>query len=239
MQRLAESAAHTTAQGPQATLGELPEGTSSRPKTWQKAEIASDMATRSASFCSVAWASALTDSLRAVSNSANSQTEFFRHKLKNEAESKSQIGRNIPSARARCSEATAWADWADPMATARSSARAPARADTSASWPPRTSARPTASAASFRDWSHSPITWPSSSYRCCASARADAASTRAAAASTSSSSQSNQRSAASVLRWARHSVASASVALRSRSEPQTSVSWRMNSDLAVLRSVRS
>jgi hypothetical protein len=80
------------AQGPQAALGELPEGTSSRPKTWQKAEIASDMATRSASFCSAAWVRALTDSLRAVSNSANSQTEFFRRELKNEDKSKSQSG---------------------------------------------------------------------------------------------------------------------------------------------------
>jgi hypothetical protein len=89
MQRPAKSATHMAAQGQQATLGELPEGTSSRPKAWQKAEIASDMATRSASFCSTAWASALTDSLRAVSNSADSRTEFFRHELKNEAESKS------------------------------------------------------------------------------------------------------------------------------------------------------
>jgi hypothetical protein len=72
MQRPAESAAHLAAQGPQATLGELPEGTLSRPKAWQKAEIASDMATQSASFCSAAWASALTDSLRAISNSADS-----------------------------------------------------------------------------------------------------------------------------------------------------------------------
>jgi hypothetical protein len=212
---------------------------SSRPKTWQKAEIASNMAMRSASFCSAAWASALTDSLRAISNLANSQTEFFRHGLKNEAESKSQSDRNIPSARARCSEAAVWADWADPTATARSSARAPARADTSASWPPRASARPTASAAWFRDWSRSPITWPSSSCRCCASVRADAASARAAAASASSSSQSNRRSAAWVLRWARRLVASASAALRNRSEPQTSISRRMNSDLAELRSVSS
>jgi hypothetical protein len=95
--------------------------------------MASDIATRSASFCSAAWASALTDSLRAVSNSADSRTKFFKHKLKNEAESRSQSGQNIPSARARSCEATAWADWADPMATARSSARVPARADASAS----------------------------------------------------------------------------------------------------------
>jgi hypothetical protein len=68
------------------TLGELPEGTSSRPKAWQKAKMASDMATRSASFCSAAWASALqflTDSLRAVSNPAYSRTTFFRRKEKN------------------------------------------------------------------------------------------------------------------------------------------------------------
>jgi hypothetical protein len=86
VQRPAESAAHMAAQGPQVTLGELPEGTSSRPKAQQKAEIASDMATRSTSFCSAAWASALqflTDSLRAVSNPADSQTKFFKHEVKN------------------------------------------------------------------------------------------------------------------------------------------------------------
>jgi hypothetical protein len=75
------------AQGPQMTLGgELPEGTPSRPKAWQKAEIASDMAARSASFCSAAWASTLqllTDSLRAISNPADSRTTFFRCKEKN------------------------------------------------------------------------------------------------------------------------------------------------------------
>jgi hypothetical protein len=72
------------AQGLQATPGELPEGTSSRPKTWQKAEIASDMATWSASSRSAARASVLADLLRADSNSANSQKEFFKHELKNE-----------------------------------------------------------------------------------------------------------------------------------------------------------
>jgi hypothetical protein len=79
------------AQGPQVTLGELPEGTSSRPKARQKAEIASDMAMRSASFCSAAWASTLqflTDSLRAVSNPADIRTMFFRHKEKNEDKSR-------------------------------------------------------------------------------------------------------------------------------------------------------
>jgi hypothetical protein len=75
------------AQGPQVTLGELPEGTSSRPKAPQKAEIASDMAMRSASFCSAAWASTLqflTDSSRAVSSPEDSRTTFFRHEEKNE-----------------------------------------------------------------------------------------------------------------------------------------------------------
>jgi len=46
---------------------------------------------RSASFCSAAWASALqflTDSLRAVSNPADSRTMFFRHKEKNEDKNK-------------------------------------------------------------------------------------------------------------------------------------------------------
>jgi hypothetical protein len=110
VQRPAESAAHMAAQGPQVTLGELLEGTSSRPKARQKSEMASDIATLSASFCPAAWASALTDSLRAVLNSAESRTKFFRHELKNEAESKSQSGQNVPSAQARCCEATAWVD---------------------------------------------------------------------------------------------------------------------------------
>jgi hypothetical protein len=46
--------------------------------------MASDMAMRSASFCSAAWGSALqflTDSLRAVSNPEDSQT-IFRHEEK-------------------------------------------------------------------------------------------------------------------------------------------------------------
>jgi hypothetical protein len=81
MQRLVESAARVVTQGPQATLGELPEGTSSRPKIWQKAEIASDMATRSASFCSAAWASALADSSRADSSSANSQSRSLQTRV--------------------------------------------------------------------------------------------------------------------------------------------------------------
>jgi hypothetical protein len=79
------------AQGPQATLGELPEGTSPRPKVRQKAEMASDMATRSTSFCSAAWASVLqflTDSLRAVSNPEDNRTIFFRHEKKNEDKNK-------------------------------------------------------------------------------------------------------------------------------------------------------
>jgi hypothetical protein len=68
------------------TLRELPEETPLGPKAWQKAEIASDMATRSTSFCSAASASALQflmHSLRAVSNPANSRTKFFRRKKKN------------------------------------------------------------------------------------------------------------------------------------------------------------
>jgi hypothetical protein len=57
-----------------------------RPKARQKAETASDMATRSASFCSAASTSALQfliDSLRAVSNPASSRATFFRRKEKN------------------------------------------------------------------------------------------------------------------------------------------------------------
>src|SRR5688572_21395565 len=70
------------------------------------------MATRSASICSAAWASALqflTDSLRAVSNPVDSRTTFFRCKEKN-----GDINKVI--------------DRADPTTTARPSARVPARA---------------------------------------------------------------------------------------------------------------
>jgi hypothetical protein len=45
-----------------------------------------------------------------------------------ETKTKSQSGQNIPLARAHCCEAMAWADRADPTATARPSARVPARA---------------------------------------------------------------------------------------------------------------
>jgi hypothetical protein len=78
---------------------------------------------------------------------------------------KSQSRQNRPSAWARYCEATAWADWADPTATARPSARVPARADASASrsvasasCPPRASAQLMASAAWLRDWSRSLVT---------------------------------------------------------------------------------
>jgi hypothetical protein len=53
--------------------------------------MASDMATRSASFCSATRASAsqfLTDSFRAVSNPEDSRTTFFRHEVKNEDKNK-------------------------------------------------------------------------------------------------------------------------------------------------------
>ena len=156
---------------------------------------------------------------------STTKAEVFKHELKNEAESKSQNSQDIPSARARYSE-----DAACPAA--RSATRALARADASANWTPRASARLSASAARPRDWSRSPMTWPSSD-------RCRCASTRAAAASAPRSTQSNRRSAASALRWERRSVASASAALRIHSEPQTSASQRMNDDLAVLRSVRS
>jgi hypothetical protein len=41
---------------------------------------------------------------------------------------KSQSRQDIPSARARCCEVMAWADWPDSTATARPSARVPAQA---------------------------------------------------------------------------------------------------------------
>jgi hypothetical protein len=124
---------------------------------------------------------------------------------------KTENSQDIPPARARCSEATTWA-------TARSAARAPARLSASA-------ARP-------RDWSRSSTTWSNSDCRCCTSARA-------AAASALISAQSNRRSATSAPCWERRAVAPASEVLKDRSEPQISTSWRMNDDLAALRSVRS
>jgi hypothetical protein len=48
-------------------------------------------------------------------------------------ETKSQSGQNVPSTRTRCCEALAWADQADPTATARPSAGVPARAVASGS----------------------------------------------------------------------------------------------------------
>jgi hypothetical protein len=50
-----------------------------------------------------------------------------------ETKPKSQSERNIPSARARCCKTMAWADRADPTATARPFARVPARAVASGS----------------------------------------------------------------------------------------------------------
>jgi hypothetical protein len=185
---------------------------------------------------------------------------FFRHEEKDEAKPKSQSRQNIPSAQTRCCEALAWADQADPTATARPSARVPARAVasasrsvTSASCPLRASTRLTASVAWLRNWSRSLVTWSSSYYRCCissaweatcsradeASVRADAATVRAATASDFSSSQSSRRSATSALHWARRSFASESAAHWDRSESQTLLSRRMNSDLAVLLSASS
>jgi hypothetical protein len=98
------------AQDLQATLGGATRGDVIEANNLAEGRDSFGHGQRSASFCTAAWASALTDSLRAISNSADSQTEFFRHELTNEAESKSQSGRNIPSARARYSKAAAWAD---------------------------------------------------------------------------------------------------------------------------------
>jgi hypothetical protein len=117
---------------------------------------------------------------------------------------KIENSQDIPPARARCSEAAAWA-------TTRSAARAPARS---------------------RDWSRSSATWSNSDCRRCTSARA-------AAASALRSAQSNRRSATSAPCWERRAVAPASEVLRDRCGPQISTSWRMNDDLAALRSVRS
>jgi hypothetical protein len=146
------------------------------------------------------------------------RAQGLKHKRRKQAETKTENSQDIPPARARCSEAAAWA-------MARSAARAPARLSASA-------ARP-------RDWSRSSATWSNSDCRRCTSARAAAASARAAAASALRSAQSNRRSATSAPCWERRAVAPASEVLRDRSEPQISTSWRMNDDLAALRSVRS
>jgi hypothetical protein len=74
------------AQGPQMTLGGATRGDTIEAKGLAESEIALDTATRSASFCSAASASALqflTASSRAVSNPADGRTTFFRCKVKN------------------------------------------------------------------------------------------------------------------------------------------------------------
>jgi hypothetical protein len=136
----------------------------------------------------------------------------------NKVKTKTESGQGVPPARARCSEAATWA-------TARSAARALARLSASA-------ARP-------RDWSRSSTIRSNSDCCRCTSTRAAAASARATAASALRSVQSNRRTAASAPCRERRAVAPASEVLRDRSEPQTSTSWRMNDDLAALRSVRS
>jgi hypothetical protein len=81
MQRLTESAASVVTQGLQATLRGASRGDVIETKDPQKAEIASDMATWPASLCSAAWASALVDSLRADSSSANSQSRSLQTRV--------------------------------------------------------------------------------------------------------------------------------------------------------------
>jgi hypothetical protein len=139
------------------------------------------------------------------------RAQGLKHKWRKRAEMKTENSQDIPPARARCSEDAAWA-------TARSAARAPVRLSALA-------ARP-------RDRSRSSATWSNSDCRRCTSARA-------AAASALRSAQSNRRSTTSAPCWERRAVALASEVFRDHSEPQTSTSWRMNDDLAALRSVRS
>jgi hypothetical protein len=76
------------AQGPQMTLGGATQGDDVEAKGLAESRdgLGHGPRTRSASFCSAAWASALqflTDLLRAVSNPADSSTTFFRRKEKN------------------------------------------------------------------------------------------------------------------------------------------------------------
>jgi hypothetical protein len=106
--------------------------TSSRPKTRQKAETTSDMATRSVFFRPTAPASALqflTDSSRAILNPADSRTTFFICKEKNGDKNKvSERGK-----RPFGPDTLAWADQADPTTTARPSAKVSARSVASGS----------------------------------------------------------------------------------------------------------
>jgi hypothetical protein len=60
--------------------GELPEGMSSNPKVRQKAEIALDMVSHSASFYSMAWTSILEFSMDSSRSFLNSETNQTTHK---------------------------------------------------------------------------------------------------------------------------------------------------------------
>jgi hypothetical protein len=132
-----ESAAHMAAKGPQMTLGGATQGDTIEAEGLAKIRdsLGHGHAVGLLLLSCLGKRLAILDELvksrlepcRQQDNILQTQGEEWRQKTK------SQSGQNIPSARARCCEASAWADWADPTASARLSARVPARADASAS----------------------------------------------------------------------------------------------------------
>jgi hypothetical protein len=124
------------AQGPQATLGRAARGDVVEAKGLAEGRDGLRHGHAVGLFLLGRLASTLqflTDSSRAASNPKDSRTMSFRHEEQDEAKPKSQSRQNIPLARACCCEAMAWADRADPSATARPSARVLARAVASGS----------------------------------------------------------------------------------------------------------
>jgi hypothetical protein len=133
VQRPAESAAHMAAQGPHVTLGGATRGDVVEVKGPAKGRDSLGHSHVVDFVLLSRLGKRLGGLVKSRLELCRQPNKILRHELKNEAESRSQSGRNVPSARARSCEATAWVDWADPMATTRFSARVLARADTSAS----------------------------------------------------------------------------------------------------------
>jgi hypothetical protein len=108
MQRLTESAARVATQGLQATLGGASRGDVVKAK--DLAEGRDSLGHGHA--VGLPLLSRLGKCLGGLIEGRLElcKAEVFKHELKSEAESKSQNSQDIPSARARCSMAVAWAD---------------------------------------------------------------------------------------------------------------------------------
>jgi hypothetical protein len=128
VQRPAESVAHMAAQGPQMTLGGATQGDAIEAKGLTESQDGLGHGHALGLLpLSRLGKQFLTDSSRVVSYPADNRTTFFRRKEKNGDKNKvSKQGKHSFSL-----DSLAWADQADPTATARPSTRVPARAVTS------------------------------------------------------------------------------------------------------------